>query len=86
MRPGVRSSRCRGAGRTPVAGRAGGGTNASVVVLRAAATYFLPDDDDYVQPTSRLIEEGCTSKSRFNYEDRDSLSFFAGWNFSAETR
>ena len=49
----------------------------------AAATYILPDDDDYVQPTVTADRGRLHFESRYNYEGRDSVSFFAGWNFAA---
>ena len=47
----------------------------------AAATYFLPDDEDYVQPTITADRGALHLESRYNYEERNSLSVFAGWTF-----
>lgn len=47
----------------------------------AAATYFLPDDEDYVQPTITADRGAVHLESRYNYEERNSLSAFAGWTF-----
>jgi hypothetical protein len=50
--------------------------------LRAtAATYVFRDDDDYVQPTVAADRGALHLESRYNYEDRQSVSGFAGWNF-----
>jgi len=49
----------------------------------SANTYFLPDDDNYVQPTVTADRGALHLESRYNYEDRNSLSGFVGWNFSA---
>jgi hypothetical protein len=49
----------------------------------SAATYFLPDDDNYVQPTVAADRGALHLESRYNYEDRNSLSGFVGWNLSA---
>ena len=47
----------------------------------AAAAYFLPDDEDYVQPTVTADRGALHLESRYNYEERNSLSVFAGWTF-----
>jgi len=47
----------------------------------AGAGYFLPDDDDYVQPTITADRGALHLESRYNYEERNSLSAFAGWTF-----
>jgi hypothetical protein len=44
-------------------------------------TYFLPGDDWFLQPTAVVDRGRLHLESRYNYEDRDSLSFFAGANF-----
>ncbi len=47
----------------------------------AAAGYFLPDDEDYVQPTITADRGALHLESRYNYEERNSMSAFAGWTF-----
>ena len=44
--------------------------------------YFLPDNDQYVQPTVIADRGRLHLESRYAYEDRASLSFFAGINFA----
>ena len=51
------------------------------VVRFAAAGYFLPDDEDYLQPTVTADRGALHLESRYNYEERNSLSAFAGWTF-----
>jgi hypothetical protein len=47
----------------------------------SAAWYMLPDESDYVQPTARLDWKRLHLETRYAYEDRKSLSFFAGPTF-----
>ena len=47
----------------------------------SGALYLLPDDEDFVQPTFRADRGRLHLETRYNYEDRDSVSFFAGANF-----
>ncbi len=47
----------------------------------AGALYVLPDEDDYVQPTFKADRGLFHFEARYNYEDRDSTSFFVGANF-----
>jgi hypothetical protein len=47
----------------------------------AGALYVLPDDEDYVQPTFKADRGVFHFETRYNYEDRDSTSFFVGANF-----
>jgi hypothetical protein len=47
----------------------------------AAAAYFPPDDEDYLQPTVTADRGALHLESRYNYEERNSLSAFAGWTF-----
>jgi len=47
----------------------------------SGALYVLPDEDDFVQPTVRVDHGRLHLETRYNYEDRDSVSFFAGANF-----
>jgi len=43
--------------------------------------YILPDEGDFVQPTLRADRGRLHLETRYNYEDRDSVSFFTGANF-----
>ena len=45
------------------------------------AAYLLPDDEDFVQPTAKADRGRLHLETRYNYEDRESLSFFGGVNF-----
>ena len=47
----------------------------------SGALYVLPDEEDFVQPTFRADRGLFHFETRYNYEDRDSASFFAGANF-----
>jgi hypothetical protein len=47
----------------------------------SGALYVLPDEEDFVQPTLRVDRGLLHFETRYNYEDRDSTSFFAGTNF-----
>jgi hypothetical protein len=47
----------------------------------SGAMYFLPDDEDFLQPTLAADRGWLHLESRYNYEDRESLSFFGGVNF-----
>lgn len=47
----------------------------------SGALYVLPDEGDYVQPTFKADHGLFRFETRFNYEDRDSTSFFVGANF-----
>jgi len=47
----------------------------------AGALYGLPDEEDFVQPTFRADRGKLHLETRYNYEDRDSVSLFAGANF-----
>lgn len=46
----------------------------------AAALYVLPDEGNYVQPTVAADRGALHFEGRYNYEDRHSVSGFAGWN------
>ncbi|HKT79487.1 MAG TPA: hypothetical protein VJP86_04665 [Vicinamibacterales bacterium] len=52
----------------------------------AGASYLLPHDDDYVQPTVTADRGALHLESRYNYEDRHSLSAFLGWNTAVGRR
>jgi hypothetical protein len=43
--------------------------------------YLIPDDEDFAQPTFRADRGRLHLEARYNYEDRDSVAFFAGANF-----
>ena len=47
----------------------------------SGALYVLPDEGDYVQPTFKADHGLFHFETRYNYEDRDSTSFFVGANF-----
>jgi hypothetical protein len=46
----------------------------------SGALYVLPDEEDFVQPTFRTDRGLFHFETRYNYEDRASVSFFAGAN------
>ena len=46
----------------------------------AVANYFFPDDDDVVQPTAMADRGRLHLEVRYNYEDVEATSAFAGWN------
>jgi hypothetical protein len=48
----------------------------------SGALYVLPDEEDFLQPTLRIDRGLFHFEARYNYEDRDSTSFFAGANFT----
>ena len=50
-------------------------------VSLSAAWYFLPEENDYVQPTLKVERSWLHLETRYAYEDRHSLSIFAGANF-----
>jgi hypothetical protein len=52
----------------------------------AGALYVLPDDEDILQPTFRADRGRLHLETRYNYEDRESVSFFAGANFAFGSR
>jgi hypothetical protein len=43
--------------------------------------YFVPDDDDYFQPTVTFDHKWLHLEARYNYEDMETASFWAGYNF-----
>jgi len=47
----------------------------------AAAWYMLPEESDYIQPTIKADRDWLHLETRYAYEGRESLSFFAGVNF-----
>jgi hypothetical protein len=47
----------------------------------SGALYALPAESDFVQPTLRADRGSLHLETRYNYEDRNSASFFAGANF-----
>ena len=48
----------------------------------AAAFYSIPDEGDYLQPTIALDRDWLHIETRYNYEDRHSISGFVGWNLA----
>jgi hypothetical protein len=42
---------------------------------------MLPEESDYIQPTIKADRDWLHLEARYAYEDRNSLSFFAGVNF-----
>ena len=48
----------------------------------AAYVYFVPDDSNYAQPTFTADRGGLHLEARYNYEDRETGSVWAGYNFS----
>jgi hypothetical protein len=47
----------------------------------AAYYYVLPDEKDLASPVVRADRGPLHLEARYNYEDRDTGSLFAGWNF-----
>jgi hypothetical protein len=47
----------------------------------SAAWYFVQEESDFIQPTFRADRDWLHLETRYAYEDRKSLSFFAGVNF-----
>jgi hypothetical protein len=52
----------------------------------SGAWYALPDEEDFVQPTFKADRGVFHFETRYNYEDRDSTSFFVGANFELGDR
>jgi hypothetical protein len=48
----------------------------------SASLYFIEDEEDYVQPTVAADRGNLHLEARFNYEDRDSGSAWAGYNLA----
>ena len=48
----------------------------------SGAAYLLPHEEDFMQPTLRADHGRLHLETRYNYEDRDSASFFAGPSFA----
>lgn len=46
-----------------------------------AYTYFVPGDGDYVQPTLTADRDRLHLEARYQYEDDDTGSLWAGYNF-----
>jgi hypothetical protein len=46
----------------------------------SGALYLLPDEEDFLQPMFRADRGTLHLETRYNYEDRESVSFFAGAN------
>jgi hypothetical protein len=52
----------------------------------SGALYLLPGEDDFVQPTLKADHGRLHLETRYNYEDRESTSFFAGASFELGSR
>jgi hypothetical protein len=48
----------------------------------AAYVYFVPDDSNYVQPTFTADRGWLHLEARYNYEDHETGSVWAGYNFT----
>ena len=48
----------------------------------SGALYRLPEEEDFVQPTLRADHGRLHLETRYNYEDRDTTSFFLGRSFA----
>jgi hypothetical protein len=51
-------------------------------IRASAATYVLPYEENYVQPTVTADRGALHLETRYNYEDRQSMSAFVGWNLA----
>lgn len=51
-------------------------------VSASAYQFFVPDDSDYFQPTVTLDHKWLHLEVRYNYEDFNTASIWAGYNFS----
>jgi hypothetical protein len=51
----------------------------------AVSWYALPDEDDFLLPVLIAEHDRLHLEARYNYEDRDTASLFAGWAFSTGT-
>jgi len=49
-------------------------------------TYIVPDDRDYVQPTVTFDRDWLHLQARYNYENLEAGSAWAGYNFSGGER
>ena len=47
----------------------------------AASLYVLPEEDAFVLPTLIARRDRLHLEARYNYEDLDTASLFAGWVF-----
>lgn len=58
------------------------GTSRPAWELRASlSAYFLTDEADYFQPTLAVDRGPLHLESRYQYEDRETVSLFVGWTF-----
>lgn len=48
--------------------------------------YSVPDDENYAQPTISADRDWLHLEARYNYEDHDTGSIWAGYNFSGGDR
>jgi hypothetical protein len=49
-------------------------------------TYVVPGDENYAQPTVTVDREALHLQVRYNYEERDAASLWAGYGFDGEGR
>lgn len=49
----------------------------------SAYTYIVPDDQNYVSPTLKADHDRLHLEARYNYEDLNTVSLWAGYMFSA---
>lgn len=47
----------------------------------SAAAYFVPEDQDYLQPTVTADRGSLHLEARYQYEDADTTSLWAGYGF-----
>ena len=47
---------------------------------------FLPDETDYLQPIASADRGALHLEGRYNYEDLESVSGFAGWNYETGSK
>src|SRR5262245_46768837 len=43
--------------------------------------FILPDEEDFFNPTFYARSDKLHFEGRYNYEDRNTASFWAGWRF-----
>ena len=59
-----------------------GETSSSMAVHASANYYFLDDESDYIQPTVFADRGRLHVEARYNYEDRETGSLWAGYNLT----
>lgn len=65
---------------TPVAD--GADSEKAWSISASVYTYIVPDDREYVQPTLAADRDWLHLEARYNYEDLETGSIWAGYNFS----